>query len=411
MSFFNFFKFNSKLSDFDFYLFLLTFISSLFVKYKIAEIGIPIYALFGGLLFLRILFLSKSEYKVNRFLLVTFIAFVISLLISSILAEYQTLALKQFTKYLVYIVIGFFSFFIFEKLNYRHNFRSFFLRMISLIAFLGLLEAVYPNLVLFDFFRTERSLLISPRVSSILQWPNQYGVILAFSLFLIPFNGWKNFIFIFLISSQVCLSGSRNALLALGVVLTYKIIKKEMLFVLVTVVFVLMVTPFRSMVKARGGFVDENLVLADHLSSGGSVANLMKGGGVDLKTTVSLRQKLWEGGIETFYLNGIFWGIGLDNFRKVVTTKYMKHHSFRDLNAHNILINFLVEWGGVGFSAFVLLIILIIRLNASFDFVFLLFFFFSVQMFDCFNYDVFFMCSIISLSTMTYRKTLAQEYS
>ena len=86
------------------------------------------------------------------------------------------------------------------------------------LALLGVVESALPDAGLFRLFRTERSLSIQPRVSSILPWPNPYGVLMVAGVALSEgmaaaklLTARTSLLASLLFLTQVAQSGSRNA--------------------------------------------------------------------------------------------------------------------------------------------------------------------------------------------------------
>ncbi|MBK8597229.1 MAG: O-antigen ligase family protein [Holophagales bacterium] len=92
------------------------------------------------------------------------------------------------------------------------------LALLAALGLLGVVESFFPASPLFQLFRDERSLTILPRISSILPWPNPYGVLMAAGVALSRRMASAGFVtrrtallasLLFL--SQAAQSGSRNA--------------------------------------------------------------------------------------------------------------------------------------------------------------------------------------------------------
>ncbi|MCB9062455.1 MAG: O-antigen ligase family protein [Halobacteriovoraceae bacterium] len=283
----------------------------------------------------------------------------------------------------------------------------------SIISFLGILEFFSPNSTIFSFFRTQASLVISPRIASILQWPNQLAILVSLSLLFTDRKKYSQIFITIIFTTQIILTSSRNGLLALILVLIYKTIREKQVTTLILVILTFLIfTPLKNYGNLRT--YENKKIETKNISNSkkeklNNYSTLLNGGGVEASTTVSLRLALWKGGLKELVEKNLLFGIGPDNFRKIVTPKIFKFHAYRELNAHNIFINFLVEWGLIGFIGFLLITLYIFTHCKNIDFKFVLIMFFSVQIFDCFNYDVFFMFSFLAILTILYHSELISK--
>lgn len=217
------------------------------------------------------------------------------------------------------------------------------------LAVLGVVESVFPDAGLFRFFRTERSLSIQPRVSSILPWPNPYGILmvagvalsegLAAARRLAPRTALLASL---LFLTQVAQSGSRNAWGVAGLVLVVIGVRafrrrggrRELLLAgaFAAGLFLLPVAAYQLRIE-RSSPVARSLLQERYVGTS-SLADPM--------VSLSLRGKIWRLGLVCVSYQP-FLGLGPGVFTKVATPTVMDGRA--GFNAHNLPLELAVDVG------------------------------------------------------------------
>jgi O-antigen ligase len=234
-----------------------------------------------------------------------------------------------------------------EKGRAARSLRAVLLFLLAL-ALLGVVESLFPESGLFRLFRTERSLSIQPRISSILPWPNPYGILMvagvalsegmAAARLLAPRAALLSSL---LFLTQVAQSGSRNAWAVAALVLVFAVVRafrgrKELraaglaaffaagLFLLPVAAHQLRIE--RSSPVARA-------LLPDRYVGTTSLADPFQ--------SLSLRGKIWRLGLVCVSYQP-FLGLGPGVFTKYATPTVMGRDGF---NAHNLPLELVVDIG------------------------------------------------------------------
>jgi O-antigen ligase len=234
---------------------------------------------------------------------------------------------------------------------------------LTLLALFGIAEAVWPQNLMLQVLRSESSLSITPRVASLLPWPNQFGVLMVFALAVLEVRRpelrsravmWALRV---LFLSQVAQSGSRNAWLVLGgalvVLVAFRIApaKRAALLVLVFVVIGLTLpVPARQAGLRRGSWLPPaNRIIHEPRGWSPSLS--------PAEQSFSLRSKLWREARSTIARHPLT-GIGPGVFQATGGVEVMGREGF---NTHNLGLEIGAAGGAVGVvlaGATVLLLVL-----------------------------------------------------
>lgn len=387
--------------------FIMIFISSLmgnikvpFLRYGVYDYLLPFFAL---VLIIFNLDRLKSSLKYHRQTLMALLILYIWMWVSALFSDFQGIALKYSMKYTIYIII-FFSFLLITRNNHdRYLYYRMGFRFLIFLCIFGIIEFFLPDMWLIRSLRIPDSLLAYPRISSLLQWPNQFGVLMSIgaimSFFLYKEKNISRVEFsistlMFIITTA--LSASRGGWLVLlaGALLAwlYRAIKlKGAIAIIGLLAFFILLFPVstrQSGVKANNIFPLLRLLSTSYENSQGQPPNNSTiQSGLDKKTNTRssfIIKKIaatpsFEGNTPSKTLNSrfILWNIAKEEFTKKPVTG-LGIQAFNSLigpdiipgaghnihNTHNIFLNILVE---LGFPGIILSFFFIYRLYQRTD--------------------------------------------
>ena len=203
-------------------LFVSILISTVFYSIDLPYLGregfLTLLLIFASLLIVLNLEQVKTAVRYHRYSLVFLLLLYAWMWVSAYFSDFQSTAINHSMKYSIYVLI-FFSFLILtykkrDRLSYYRLALVFFI----VLAIFGIIEYFYPHFKLFYALRSPISLNVYPRISSVMQWPNQFGILMSIGFVLshILFSKKSISISLFYISSiififVVTLSASTNA--------------------------------------------------------------------------------------------------------------------------------------------------------------------------------------------------------
>ncbi|MEH1777368.1 O-antigen ligase family protein [Nostoc sp.] len=337
--------------------FLLILFSSLLGRIKFPGINIGIHYLLLPLFSFGIISLSvkliPEILKKHRTILISMTLMYLWMWLSSLISPFPNTAITYSLKYTTYF-IAFFAFLILTFRNFKTLSLTFYYRcilyLLQIIAAFGFLEALFPNHWIFELLKFPS---YYPQIGSIMQNPNQFGVIVAIGLCLSLILAKQNNIsklelyiseFVFLVS--LALSASRNSWLVLifgmFLLLIYKIISiRKMAFIMglwLLCIISIPVSTYRIGLGHSKIFPLVNLFLTNP-----SEIVLPSPVGTALS-----RFALWHAAIiET--IKRPITGIGVGVFAEHIGVKVF---GVKGYHAHNIFLNVLVEQGITGLLLF-----------------------------------------------------------
>lgn len=330
-------------------------------------------------LFSTILIILNRNYltKIFRFhkkILVAFGAMYIWIWVCTLLSNFQVTALTYTLKYSTY----FFVFISFLTITFNHKNMRFYYRVIfqlmNLIAVLGFVELFFPNLWIFKLLKYPS---FYPQIGSILQNPNQFGVLMAVGAILALILYHKKFIFklelyiseiLFLVS--IAISASRNAwlvfLLGMFLLLLYRIINLKQMILIVSCFLLCILSyptstykvglgdsqifPLFNLVNQSFNSNDiERNISKPKLTVKSNVTSDIKPKKSNPQGTALSRFALWTSAINEIVKRPIA-GIGLGVFVEHIGVKVFGAKGF---HAHNIFLNVGVELGIPGLLIFI----------------------------------------------------------
>ena len=295
-------------------------------------------------------------------------------------SDFPTTALTYTLKYTSYFLI----FIAFLRLNFTHlknikYYRLTLLALIQIIAILGCVEIVFPKMWIFRLLKYPS---FHPQIGSILQNPNQFGVLMAIGATLTLILYQKKIISTIycyisevLLIISIAISTSRNAWLVfiLGLLLLKQIkIINNVKFVSVSLLLIICILLYPA-ANYKLGFINPNILprfelLNQNFSNPSSLetkipnpqttVNLVsQQNSIDTEisnpqTTALSRLALWKAAIIAMTKQPIT-GIGLGVFAEHIGTQVFGVKGF---HAHNIFLNIGAELGLPGllmFSGFV----------------------------------------------------------
>lgn len=337
--------------------FLLILFSSLLGRIKFPGINIGIHYLLLPAFSFGIISLSTKNIpevlRKHRIILISISLLYLWMWLSSFMSQFPNTAILYSIKYSTYFIL-FFTFLVLTFRNIKTSSLIFYYRcilyLLQVIAVFGFLEALFPNHWIFELLKFPS---YYPQIGSIMQNPNQFGVIVAIGLCLSLILEKQNNIsklelyiseFVFLIS--LALSASRNAWLVfifgMFLLLIYKIISiRKMIFIMSLWLLCIISIPVSTY---RIGLGDIKIFPLINLFVNNSSEIALPS---PVGTALS-RFALWQAAIiET--IKRPITGIGVGVFAEHIGVKVF---GVKGYHAHNIFLNVLVEQGIIGLLLF-----------------------------------------------------------
>jgi len=344
--------------------FLLILFSSLLGRIKFPGLSIGIHYLLLPAFSFGIISLSLKDtrefIKKNKIIAISVGILYVWMWVSSLTSQFPSIAITYSIKYTSYFIL-YFAFLVLTFRKLKTSSLTFYYRcilyLLQIIGVLGFLEALVPNHWIFELLKFPS---FYPQIGSIMQNPNQFGVIMGIGLCLSLTLEKQNKIsaielyiseFIFLIS--LALSASRNAWLififGLIILLGYKVIDFKRAIAIISLWLLCILTIPVS--TYRIGLGDSKIFpLINLFSSNPSDIVLPSPVGTALS-----RFALWKAAIiET--IKRPLTGIGVGVFAEQIGTKVFGPKGF---HAHNIFLNVLVEQGIPGLLIFTNFLVII----------------------------------------------------
>jgi len=263
------------------------------------------------------------------------------------------------------------------------------------LAVFGIVEYFFYDLWLFSLLRPPHSLDVYPRISSLMQWPNQLGVLLSVGMLLglmlhkeKSISAFECYFGIFLFTIAIALAASRNSwlLLPLGILLAWLygvITLRKGLCIVGFLVFCILFFPIAT--HQLGIRESKIFPLSHHISGKIFVVDLNKQALLTPQETSSSRLMLWKAAIPEIIKRPIT-GMGIQVYEKIIGTQLLKQ---KGCNTHNLFLNILVELGIPGLLLFLIFsYTLLERADWSRPIIVIpLIMIFAAQMVDFFIYD------------------------
>ncbi|MEH2035901.1 O-antigen ligase family protein [Nostoc sp.] len=342
--------------------FLLILFSSLLGRIKFPGLNIGIHYLLLPALSFGIISLSLKSIpevvKKHKIILISISLMYLWMWLSSLMSEFPNIAITYSLKYSTYYIL-FFAFLVLTFKNITTPSLTFYYRcilhLLQIIAGLGFLEVLLPNNWIFKLLKFPS---FYPEIGSIMQNPNQFGVIVAIGLCLSLILEKQNKIskiesniseLIFIISLALSASGNGWVIFLIGIflLLIYKIISFKKMIYLISLLFLFIVTAPVS--TRRIGLGDSKIFPLTNVFTESS--NLLNPHGKKIITLVgtgATRFEMWQAAINET-IKRPFTGIGIGVFPDQIGVKVWGKRSY---HAHNIFLNVSAEQGIPGLLLF-----------------------------------------------------------
>ncbi|MGF2038586.1 MAG: O-antigen ligase family protein [Nostoc sp. CmiVER01] len=339
--------------------FLLILFSSLLGRIKFPGINIGIHYLLLPAFSFGIISLSLKSIpevvKKHKVILISISLMYLWMWLSSFMSQFPIIAITYSLKYSTYYIL----FFAFLVLTFKNTNLAFYYRcilyLLQTIAILGFLEVLLPNYWIFKLLKFPS---FYPEIGSIMQNPNQFGVIVAIGLCLSLILEKQNKIskielyineLIFIIPLALSASGNGWLTFIIGMflLLIYKIISFRKFIYLTSLLFLCIVTIPVS--TERIGLADSKIFpLINVFSENSSILNPNKKPLMIIITGLS-RFEIWQAAINETIKRPLT-GIGIGVFPEQIGVKVWGHKGY---HAHNIFLNVLAEQGIMGLLLFI----------------------------------------------------------
>ena len=334
-------------SNLNYLLFLLLLISSLLVLIKIPILNLSIHNFLLPLWSVLLILLNYDYRLIAKQLKPLLFLTILSAwcIITSLFSDYQSTALVQTLKYLNYPLILIALLLAIGKTRNKLVYYKIVILFLNLIGILGIVEYFYPQLKLLDLLKTE---IFYPRITSILQNPNSFGVLMAIAAIITVIlykqkhlNTWQLLLQESIFITTTSLSGSRNSWLVLifglGLLLYFRLISYKLVG-LMAVTFILSIW-FLPVSKYRVGFSDLSTI------SNFSLIKLtdkpLELQLPDPQGTAFSRLLLWQRAIQEVKQRPIT-GLGMGVFSEHISSQVFGKSGF---NTHNLLLDISVDLG------------------------------------------------------------------
>ncbi|MEH2208432.1 MAG: O-antigen ligase family protein [Nostoc sp.] len=342
--------------------FLLILFSSLLGRIKFPGINIGIHYLLLPVFSFGIISLSLKSIpevvKKHKIILISISLMYLWMWLSSLMSEFPNIAITYSLKYSTYYIL-FFAFLILTFKNTTTPSLTFYYRcilyLLQIIAGLGFLEVLLPSNWIFKSLKFPS---FYPEIGSIMQNPNQFGVIVAIGLCLSLILEKQNKIskielniseLIFPISLALSASGNGWVIFIIGMflLLIYKIISFRKMIYLISLLFLCIVTVPVS--TWRLGLADSKIFpLINVFLENSNLANPNEKKPHTLVVTGFSRFQMWQAAINET-IKRPFTGIGIGVFPDQIGVKVWGKKGY---HAHNIFLNVSAEQGIPGLLLF-----------------------------------------------------------
>ncbi len=342
--------------------FLLILFSSLLGRIKFPGINIGIHYLLLPAFSFGVISLSLKSIpevvKKHKVILIFISLMYLWMWLSSLMSQFPTIAITYSMKYSTYYIL-FFAFLLLTFKNTKTPSLTFYYRcilyLLQIIAVLGFLEVLLPNHWIFKLLKFPS---FYPEIGSIMQNPNQFGVIVAIGLCLSLILEKQNKIskielyvseLIFIISLALSASGNGWLTFMIGMflLLIYKIISFKKMIYLTSFLFLCIVTVPVS--TQRIGLANSKIFpLINVFSENSNLINPNKKTLATIIKTGLSRHEIWQAAINETIKKPLT-GIGIGVFPEKIGVKVWGQKGY---HAHNIFLNVLAEQGIPGLFLF-----------------------------------------------------------
>jgi len=347
--------------------FMLLLCSSLLVYLKIPYIGYGLNNLFLPFFALLLVALNLQHFnEVFRYhcqALFFLFLFYVWMWVSALFSDFQTIAIKYSLRYSIHFILLVSFLILTYKKRKPFSYYRWILRFLVLLAVFGIVEYLFYDLWFFSLLRSPQSLMVYPRISSLMQWPNQLGILMCIGIPLglllhkeKSISTLEFYFGFFLLTTVISLTASRYAwlFLLLGILLAWLwrvITLRKGLFIVGFLVFCILFFPVSThQLGIRGSTV---VPLEKHLRDITLVLEKLKSPSfLTPWETLTGRVVLWKAAIDGIIKRPIT-GMGIQVYDKVIGKRVLGHEGY---HTHNLFLNILVELGIPGLLLFLILI-------------------------------------------------------
>ena len=344
--------------------FILLLFSSLLSRLKIPYTNLSVNYLFFSLLALLLFILNFNSFKKaildNKKSLVLLGLLYIWIWLCALFSNFPSTAVKYTAISSIYFVL----FIVFLGITYKNqNKLSYFrlaFRLLTFIAALGILQYFFPSLWLFKKL-TYKLDSFYPRISSLMQWPNQFAVVMAIGVSLAiilsknrAISKFEFYLSLVFFLADISLALSRNGWLMLFLVIfllwLYRIINiKEIIIIMSIWIFCMLLFPlptYRLGIKDSNVFPLMNTVM--HIGGGEPQITVQNPTvkAAAIASDPSARTTLAKEAIGNI-IKRPFTGVGLGVFAEHIQSS--QSWGGKGVHTHNLFLNILVELGIPGF--------------------------------------------------------------
>lgn len=335
---------------------ILVLISTLLTQVKIPYSSYAVHNILIPFFCILLIILHHDKIKgvidANRAIFVIMTFLYLWMWISAYSSDYPSTALKYCLKYSFYPVI-FIAFLLHGYDNTTNKTYRIIFYFLIMLGLFGIVEAANPYLRIFQMMRPQGDFL--PRVASLMQNPNPFGVLMSLGVVLTvllkKYGKISRFEFLaatLLFIVSIVLSGSRNAMVTvvMGIIILfiYRII-----------------TPNRKMLLAGIGICVSAAVLTVGVLTYEYPGALRDTTEHLLKGNIESRMLLYREAIAQIAQHPVA-GVGIEVFSKHIAVQFTGDDG---LHTHNIILQLFAELGIVGLSLSIVLAFFLIR-NANY---------------------------------------------
>lgn len=323
------------------------------IEIPLSPIGIYFPLVWGvGIITILINFRSLRSLMVSQKLLFGLgLAFYLWIWVSAFQSSYLGTAVRYTVKYSSYVVILLALLAILSSQRDRYQKIAF--RFLTLIGLGGVIEVAFPHSEILDLIRYPDHY---PRISSIVQGPNQLGVLMAIAAILAiiylhekVISRWEFTLTIGIFITLTCLSASVNSWVIFGIglslVVLYRLLKPRTVIAIATLwIICLLIFPLSAyrLVPQQSALspVDRN--------STQLLVNKLNNPHLEhpelAKNSASARSFLWKQAAQQGF-NKPMTGLGAGVFAEHISSQFYQRTGF---HAHNLFLSLFAELGIIG---------------------------------------------------------------
>lgn len=337
-------------------LILFLLVATTLVHFKLPLFDLSIHNFLIPLISLILIFINfrsgERKVEIDRRIVLALGVLIVWVIVVAVLSPYRDTAIRYTVKYLICYPLLLIGLLVLSRRGVGRN-SMVILVFLWFLAIFGILEALFPFNGIVSVFRNEQSLTVYPRIASLLQWPNQFGVLMVVGLVIAilqfkrkSISKHTTTIIIIFFLANIVLSASRNAYLMLFIALFYLCARRQISLkqtVFVVTLFIVLLLTFPISTNQLGIRNSHYFPIIDKIGLDKIGVREM----AELATpvqTMAGRLDIWKvvfSEIGTHPIKG--QGLGVFNTR---IAEYRLQQE--GLHAHNLFLNVIVDTGFVG---------------------------------------------------------------